>query len=100
MNGKVAFVVGAAVGYLLGTRAGREQYEKIKSTARSAFEHPAVRDKVDAAEAAITEAVREQGAQLTDKVAGMVKDKFGGTGSPAADGPSNGPDSAWDTPKR
>lgn len=30
MKGKVAFVLGAAVGYVLGTRAGRERYEQIK----------------------------------------------------------------------
>lgn len=30
MKGKIAFVVGAAVGYVLGTRAGRERYEQIK----------------------------------------------------------------------
>jgi len=30
MKGKIAFIVGAAVGYVLGTRAGRERYEQIK----------------------------------------------------------------------
>lgn len=30
MKGKIAFVLGAAVGYVLGTRAGRERYEQIK----------------------------------------------------------------------
>jgi hypothetical protein len=100
MNGKVAFVVGAAVGYVLGTRAGRERYEQIRSSVRSAFQHPAVRDKVEAAESAITEAVREQGAQVTDKVAGMVKERFSGSTAAGGQTASNGPDSAWDTPRR
>lgn len=30
MKGKIAFVLGAAVGYVLGSRAGRERYEQIK----------------------------------------------------------------------
>lgn len=111
MNGKVAFVVGAAVGYLLGTRAGREQYEKIKTGARSALEHPAVKDKVAQAENAIADVVREQGAKVTDQVANMVKERFTGGSSttsgtsappprPAPTDASNGPTSAWDTPHR
>lgn len=35
MKGKIAFVLGAAVGYVLGTRAGRERYEQIKRGAES-----------------------------------------------------------------
>ena len=31
MKGKAGLVVGLAVGYVLGTRAGRERYEQIKS---------------------------------------------------------------------
>ncbi|QAB16665.1 YtxH domain-containing protein [Leucobacter muris] len=35
MKGKIAFVLGAAVGYVLGTRAGRERYEQIKNGAQT-----------------------------------------------------------------
>jgi hypothetical protein len=31
MKGKAGLVIGLAVGYVLGTRAGRERYEQIKS---------------------------------------------------------------------
>ena len=31
MRGKAGLVVGLAVGYVLGTRAGRERYEQIKT---------------------------------------------------------------------
>lgn len=34
MKGKIAFILGAAVGYVLGTRAGRERYEQIKRGAQ------------------------------------------------------------------
>ncbi|WP_258566390.1 YtxH domain-containing protein [Leucobacter luti] len=37
MKGKIAFVLGAAVGYVLGTRAGRERYEQIKRGAQSVW---------------------------------------------------------------
>lgn len=30
MMGKILFVAGAATGYVLGSRAGRETYEKLK----------------------------------------------------------------------
>lgn len=37
MKGKIAFVLGATVGYVLGTRAGRERYEQIKRGAQSVW---------------------------------------------------------------
>ena len=33
MRGRIAFVAGATVGYVLGARAGRRRYEQIKSAA-------------------------------------------------------------------
>jgi len=38
MQGKVLFVVGLGIGYLLGTRAGRRRYEQIKATALNLWE--------------------------------------------------------------
>lgn len=37
MKGKLAFVLGAAVGYVLGARAGRERYEQIKRRAEAVW---------------------------------------------------------------
>ncbi|WP_344878300.1 hypothetical protein [Allokutzneria multivorans] len=37
-----ALVLGAAVGYVLGTRAGRERYEQINRTYHRLLDHPAV----------------------------------------------------------
>jgi hypothetical protein len=34
MKGKIALVAGTAVGYVLGTRAGRERYEQMKGKAQ------------------------------------------------------------------
>lgn len=35
-------VLGAAIGYVLGSRAGRERYEQIKRWSSRAVDHPAV----------------------------------------------------------
>lgn len=38
LRGKCGFVLGLAVGYVLGTRAGRQRYEQIKKVAGNAWE--------------------------------------------------------------
>ena len=38
----IKFVAGLAIGYVLGSRAGREKYEQIVATARKAQDHPTV----------------------------------------------------------
>ncbi|UBH04582.1 hypothetical protein K8P10_000093 [Leucobacter sp. Psy1] len=54
MKGKVAFVLGAAVGYVLGARAGRARYEKIKSGAKAAWESDPVQNGVSIVQDAAT----------------------------------------------
>ena len=49
MASKIPFILGLGAGYVLGTRAGRAQYERIKATATRIVEKPFVRDKVDSA---------------------------------------------------
>ncbi len=56
---KFTFLVGAAVGYLLGSAAGRQQYEKIKSTASGLWEKPQVQKLVDQAKSTIDEKTPE-----------------------------------------
>ncbi|MGC0252077.1 YtxH domain-containing protein [Pseudactinotalea sp. Z1748] len=81
MKGKVLFVLGAAVGYLLGSRAGQEHYEKVKEQAKSVWENPSVQEKVNAAESRIGTVVREQGSHVAEKISGTVKNKFGSDSS-------------------
>lgn len=50
MKGKILFVAGAAVGYVLGARAGRQSYERIKSRADRVWHDPNVQKGVNAAE--------------------------------------------------
>jgi hypothetical protein len=37
-----AFLIGAAIGYVFGARAGRERYEQIVRLYRTIVDHPAV----------------------------------------------------------
>ena len=50
MRGKILFAAGLAVGYVLGTRAGRERYEEIKRAADSFWNSPRVKRRVDQVE--------------------------------------------------
>lgn len=47
MKGKFLFVVGLGVGYVLGTRAGRERYEQIRKAAEDVWNQPKVQEGVD-----------------------------------------------------
>jgi uncharacterized protein YbaA (DUF1428 family) len=50
MRGKILFVTGAAVGFVLGARAGRERYEQIKAAAGKVWESPGVQKQVHSVE--------------------------------------------------
>lgn len=75
MGTKAGLVVGGLVGYLLGTRAGRERFDTIAEQARRVWADPRVQDKVGEAgerasaylaekapdlQAKVTEALRQQ----------------------------------------
>lgn len=53
MKGKIAFVVGAAVGYVLGSRAGRQRYEQIKRGAQAVWQTEPVQRGVGLVRSAI-----------------------------------------------
>ncbi|WGD37649.1 hypothetical protein [Lysinibacter sp. HNR] len=42
MKGKIAFILGALLGYVLGARAGRKRYEQIKAGAEKVWNTPPV----------------------------------------------------------
>jgi len=49
MRGKLTFVAGAAIGFVLGARAGRERYEDLMARAKKVMENPSVREARGAA---------------------------------------------------
>ncbi|CAM5679822.1 hypothetical protein SFUMM280S_08971 [Streptomyces fumanus] len=67
MRYRLTFVVGLAVGYVLGTRSGRERYEQLKKTARQVAQNPAVRNTAESA--------AQQGRQIADKAYHTVSDR-------------------------
>lgn len=74
---KLAFLVGVAVGYVLGSRAGRERYEQIRSGATKVAQNPTVQDAVGKAQGAVTTqaaAVADAAKEKASEVAGAAKD--------------------------
>jgi hypothetical protein len=75
MQGKIIFVLGAAVGYVVGTRKGRRGYEQLKSQAADAWQSPRVQQTVSGVENFAKEklpVVGEQVGQLAKKAAESV----------------------------
>ncbi len=95
MKGKLAFVLGAGVGYVLGTRAGRAQFEKIKGWASHAWHDPRVQSTVDDLESSAARFAKDQGAALKDKAVDAVKSAVSrGSDDASAEPWSTGPDAA------
>jgi hypothetical protein len=90
MKNKVVLLTGVAVGYVLGTRAGREQYEKIRSQARSLWGDPRVQEQVSHVQQAVKEQVPvvqekvgEAARKATDRTSGSESGSAGsGIGDP------------------
>jgi hypothetical protein len=53
----IPFVLGAATGYVLGARAGRERYEQLARTYRRVADHPAVQGAAGVAKAKVVDTV-------------------------------------------
>lgn len=69
MKGKILFIAGLGVGYVLGTRAGRERYEQIKAAARGLWNAPVVQRQVDTVQGF----VKEKAPDVVDFVADSAK---------------------------
>jgi hypothetical protein len=65
----IPFLLGAGVGYVLGTRAGRERYEQISRVYRRVADHPSVQGAAGVARAKAGEAVQTGVAMARDRVA-------------------------------
>jgi hypothetical protein len=60
----IKLVAGLAVGYVLGSRAGREKYEQIAATARKVNAHPTVVQAQEKAKALISTGADKATAKL------------------------------------
>ncbi|MPV49087.1 MULTISPECIES: YtxH domain-containing protein [unclassified Pseudactinotalea] len=77
MRSTLTFALGAGVGYVLGTRAGREKFDRMSAALRQAWETPAVQEQWGRASERIAETVREQRASLTERAVHAAKDTLG-----------------------
>ncbi|WP_129338067.1 YtxH domain-containing protein [Cellulomonas endophytica] len=88
MKGRIGFVLGAGVGYVLGTRAGRQQFDRIKHGATGVWNHPKVQGVVHDAESQVQSFAKDRGTALKDKAVGVAKQALQGEkGSDLPDGP-------------
>jgi hypothetical protein len=79
MRGKILFVAGLGLGYVLGTRAGREKYDELKTAALKVWNDPRVQKQVDAVEdfvkdkaPEVAEFVSDGAKNIVDKVSAKV----------------------------
>lgn len=68
MRMRLGFLAGAAVGYVLGTRAGRQQFDRIKEKAQEVWENPKVQESVHKAQESATGFVKEKAPELREKL--------------------------------
>jgi hypothetical protein len=85
MKGKVLFVVGLGAGYVLGTRAGRQRYEQIKSAWLKVWDSPAVQKQVHTVQDFTADRIGDLGGMVTENIKRAVTKSKGSTNSSAAD---------------
>lgn len=73
MKGKILFAVGLGVGYVLGTRAGRERYEQIRKGAEKIWNTPTVQQGVDTAKEFAASRVGDLSDVVLDNVKSFVR---------------------------
>jgi hypothetical protein len=66
MKGKVTLLAGIGIGYVVGTRAGRQQYEKIKGQAKNVWSNPKVQDAASRAQSFAAEKAPEVQHKMTE----------------------------------
>jgi hypothetical protein len=97
MRGKIIFVSGVGVGYVLGTRAGRQRFDQMVAAARKFWESPTVQEAAGVVQAQANR-MYDQGKQvMTDQV-----HRIGNKNGRAVDEGAGDSDKeeAWDTAVR
>ena len=82
MKGKILLLTGLAVGYVLGTRAGRERYEEIKTAANKLWSDPRVQKPVKQAEDFVKDKAPEVAEFVSDGVKTVVNKVSGKAETP------------------
>ncbi len=85
MKGKILFVVGLGVGYVLGTRAGRERYEQISRAAQNVWNRPQVQQGVGSVKDFAMSRVGDLSETVLDGVKGLIGNATKGSGASKAE---------------
>lgn len=75
MKARMMFMAGAAIGYVFGTKAGRERYEQIKRLSQQVSENPNVQEaagKLRARGEEFAGAARDKAGHLRERVPEQV----------------------------
>jgi hypothetical protein len=100
MGNRTMFVAGLAVGYVLGTRAGREKYDQMVKMSQQVAGHPAVQKATQTVTTKTTEYTKTavanapgyaksasaQVPKIVSSAKQMASSKFGGSGKGGASG--------------
>lgn len=85
MKGKLMLAAGLAVGYVLGTRAGRQEYDRMVAGAKKLWRRPETQQAVSE----VGDAVAGAADRVTDRIAERVTGRTG-------DEPDGAPEEAGD----
>jgi hypothetical protein len=86
MRGKLWFALGAAAGFVLGARAGREKYEELVLNARKVWDNPTVQEAAGVVQAQANRLYHESKETVTDKLSNTkLGEKMSTTGSGSSD---------------
>jgi oxygen-dependent protoporphyrinogen oxidase len=73
MQGRILFVAGAGIGYVLGARAGRRRYDQIKAAADRVWNDKNVQKSVNSAVGTVQDFVKEKAPEVQGAVVGQAK---------------------------
>ncbi|MEO8528091.1 MAG: hypothetical protein ABI435_03340 [Pseudolysinimonas sp.] len=82
MKGKILFLAGLGLGYVLGTRAGREKYDQLKTQVLKVWNDPRVQKQVDAAQEFVKDKAPEVAEFVSDKAKTVVEKVSGKSTTP------------------
>ena len=90
MRGKLIFITGVGVGYVLGTRAGRARFDQMVAQAKKVWESPTVQEAAGVVQAQATRLYDEGKQVVADQV-----HKMGRNGTPVPE-----TEEGWDSAVR
>jgi hypothetical protein len=68
MRGKLWFLSGVAVGFVVGSRAGREKYDQLVAATRRLMDHPTVQEAAGVVQAQANRLYSEGKTAVSDKL--------------------------------